>query len=82
MVLLFQGTDPTTWQMIERLGGWAVLVLILFWMTRRFDRQSDDVRNVIKKFGEAVETFRKFEEEERRTHDTILAELRQLRDKA
>jgi hypothetical protein len=69
--------DMGAW--IERLGGWAVVLIIVRWMMSRIDR-------LLEGFLKALDQFQIFENEERRTHraivetqERILAELQRLR---
>jgi len=52
-------------QWVERLGGWAVVLIIVRWMMTRID-------SLINGFTSALESFRTFETEERQMHSKIL----------
>ena len=56
---------PTVLAWVERLGGWAVVLLIVRWMMSRIDK-------LIEGFSGALKNFQEFEIEERRMHGNII----------
>lgn len=64
-----EAIDGLEW--IERLGGWAAILLVVRWMMTRLDKLIDS-------FQGAIEVFREFEYEERKTHDVILKSQEQI----
>ena len=50
---------------IERLGGWAVVLLIVKWMMARID-------SLITGFDGALDVFREFQVEEREMHQELV----------
>jgi hypothetical protein len=58
---------------VERLGGWAVVLIIVRWFMMRLDI-------MIQQLTTAVSAFQRFESEEVVTHRAILNGLGNIRD--
>ena len=65
-------------QWVERIGGWAVVLLIVRWMMARMDRQGDHVEALIAQFSEAIKVFRDGQMEEERVHSRITEQVSNL----
>jgi hypothetical protein len=63
--------DSLDW--VERLGGWAAILLVVRWMMTRLDKLIDS-------FQETIATFRTFEAEERKTHEAIMESQKAIID--
>ncbi len=49
----------------ERLGGWAVVVWIVWWLTKRWEHQMTEMCNSIKELASTMkDEFNKFYEEQ------------------
>lgn len=79
-------TDPAAvWEWIERLGGWAFVVVIVKWMMRRLDRGQDQTDQMIRTLERTVEWIEQYEREgrthqseQRAEHARILSRLEAL----
>lgn len=55
-------SNPTeTMELVERLGGWAVVVGMCWWMMRRSDARDKLIQSAFEKLGTAVDTFSSIE---------------------
>ena len=59
------------WDVIESLGGWAVLVLVVKWSLARLD-------TTIKTLTGAVDQFKVFNQRMEAKQDEILREIKEL----
>jgi hypothetical protein len=64
-----------TFEWVERLGGWAVAIGVLFWMTRQHTRLINGFHKAIEDFTKAIITFRSFEVEARQGHAQTMERL-------
>lgn len=66
----------TVWlEWVERLGGWGVLVFVVWWMMRRSDVRDTLMQAAFAKLSEAVDTFAEVERQNRADHKEILDTL-------
>ncbi len=68
-------------QWIERLGGWAVVVFICWWMMRRSDSRDRLLQAAFEKLGDAVDTFSEIERQNRQDHNKIVETLDRMEKK-
>lgn len=70
------------WEPIERLGGWAVVVLVVWWFMRQTERRSkrsderqeqytEHVSKLVAAAEKGVASFENFEREERGVHESL-----------
>jgi len=72
--------DPTLLDWVERLGGWGVVVYIVWWGTQHANKTRIQVDKMIETFRLAVQSFQTFEREERDAHEKILKRLQDIHD--
>ena len=65
---------PDLFEWIERLGGWAVVGLIVHWLLARQDRLITALEKSVQAYGD----FQKTNDE---AHREIVTTLKQIRDK-
>jgi hypothetical protein len=66
---------------IERLGGWAVVLVIVRWMMQRIDQGQKDAREDRALFREALDAFKSYQASEDRVHADINASLERVEGK-
>lgn len=81
--------SPENWTAIKDLGGWGVVALFLIlggkYVAKFFERALSGFENALTsnqlaltKLGEAVDTFRAFETEEKSTHKDIVQTQKEI----
>jgi hypothetical protein len=75
--VMHEAADLMQW--VERLGGWAVVLLVVRWMMMRMDRMIDGWETVVTGFNAFQSTERDHHSEMLRTQRDILAAIRELK---
>lgn len=73
--------DMEWMEWVERLGGWAVVVFVCWWMMKRSDVRDKLLQAAFEKLGTAVETFSKIEQQNHQDHQAINDSLKRIEDK-
>ena len=73
---LVVNSDVPTWGLVERFGGWAVVIYLVFWLTKRSDRQSEGLITELRKDREMRD--RRAAERDRRAAELVT----ELKDEA
>ena len=70
-------TELLEW--VERLGGWAVVCFICWWMMRRSDSRDVTLQRALEKLSDAVDQIVDIERSNTRDHERIMEKLDQLK---
>ncbi len=67
---------------VERLGGWACVLIIVKWMMSRMDKLIDNLTKTAGAFSDFHKEFHTYKRDDSRVHEQIVAELQNLRNDA
>jgi hypothetical protein len=72
--------DQSMFEWIERLGGWAAVLLVVRWMMSRFDRMIDSQDRAVAAMKSAIDAFQRFQSIEEETHARLIETQREILD--
>lgn len=68
--------DNLEW--IERLGGWAAVLVVVRWMMSRIDRMIDNQDRSVAAMKAAIDAFQGFQSSEEETHARLIETQREI----
>lgn len=77
---MIQAPDFSAMAWVERLGGWAVVLVVVRWMMSRIDRTISGLEKSVATFSEALATFREYEQAEVEAHREIASSQQRILD--
>ena len=70
--------DNLEW--VERLGGWAAVLVVVRWMMSRIDRMIDNQDRSVEGLKSAIDSFQRFQSVEEETHARLIETQREILD--